>query len=99
VATVSDIQRWTHYDERCDHDPAGEWVTYADHLAAVAAATEEAVRDYAEAHYANGVKRYRDGQRDERARIRAAVEAEMRACGIHEQRIAAVLAVIDGKDN
>ena len=58
---MADIQRWHMIYEDAIPERLGKWVTYADHLAAVAAATENAVRDYAEAHYANGVKRYGDG--------------------------------------
>jgi hypothetical protein len=62
------IQRWTHYDNRCDHDATGEWVTYADHVAEM----EKRVKAALEAGHDFGVQ-------DEKERGRAAVaEAEQR---------------------
>jgi hypothetical protein len=78
---VSDIQRWDK-DFQIP-DPDGEYVTYADHVAAVAAARAEGARDCQATHTVRGLKEitriaakgYAEGQRDERDRITKAVEA------------------------
>ncbi len=69
------IQRWNYYsDTGAQPMPDGEWVTYADHVAAVAAA-EQRVRDefmdstpeltaYRKQQYAAGVKAAREAIRN-----------------------------------
>ena len=49
---MSDIQRWdmnhVQGEVYIDKKPEGSWVTYADHLAAVAAARDECEHQYAQ---------------------------------------------------
>jgi hypothetical protein len=102
---MTDIQRW-HIDGKRDiHVPAddGFCVSYADHVAAVAEARREAFGPYLERGYA-------EGQRDERLRIRNAVEGlpviliDIRFAPNDKRRYVraiteeAILAVIDGAD-
>jgi hypothetical protein len=71
---MSDIQRW--YITNPPGQPT-EFVSYADHVAAVAEA-EQRGRNETEAHIGNPVSYqmgYEQGQRDERAKAVAAVEA------------------------
>jgi aminopeptidase N len=80
---MSDIQRFRVYDDD-EVLPVenGEYVAYADHVAAVAAARAEGVAtlNRAERAWRKEIsdrlgEQYEQGQRDERERILAAVEA------------------------
>lgn len=98
---MSDIQRWDFWIglEEVQPDDNGPYVLYADHVAAVAEAEQRAQRRPAS---------YFQGRDDERARIRAGVEALVRfdhngyALVVYPDGDfldrAEVLAVVDGED-
>ena len=111
--TVSDIQRWDFFGEVGINEPVrylhleavqGRYVTYADHVAAVAAA-EQRVRDefmdstpeltaYRKQQYAAGVKAARDAVA---AHIRADLTGQEMFCGRKRGILAAIDALISGK--
>lgn len=70
------MERWTSWcNDPKRQDPNGKWVLYDDAQRAVAEA-EQRGRDGVAAIATEALRKwYEQGQRDERARIRAAVEA------------------------
>jgi hypothetical protein len=96
------IQRWeiAGIVESIDPDPEGEFVTYSDHVAAVAEAVFQRGVDDADL-YGEAIKAaVAQGQRDERERIRKAVEALIGQSNPSDGPVlmyaSGVLAIIDG---
>jgi hypothetical protein len=79
------ITRWTAFEslgglfQGMNKRPTGKYVLFSDLPALIAKVREDAVRDYAEAHYANKMQRsqerYEQGQRDEREKWEPMVQA------------------------
>ena len=101
---MSDIQRYTLHPDGTELDDEGDWMYYADHLAAVAAADatlkraenawREEIRTRLTEQYEAGVQAAREAVA---AHIRADLTGQEMFCGRKRGILAAIDALISGK--